>query len=56
MLHAVGSMCGDFLLINGVLSTAALEDVEEYYRVLLYVEDDGPLCTAETCQGSRGRV
>lgn len=49
-------MYGDYVLIFGMLSTAALEDVEEYYRVLLYVEDDGPLCTAETCQGSGGRV
>lgn len=49
-------MYGDYVLIFGVLSTAALEDVEEYHRVLLYVEDNGSLCTAETCQSSGGRV
>jgi len=33
-----------------------VENTKEYNRVLLHVENDGPLCAAETSQSRRGRV
>lgn len=33
-----------------------VEDAEEYCRILLHVEDDRSLCSAETRESGRGRV
>ena len=33
-----------------------MEDAEEHCRILLHVEDDRSLCSAEACEGRRGRV
>jgi hypothetical protein len=31
-----------------------MEDAKEHRRVLLHVEDNGPICSTEAREGSRG--
>lgn len=44
-------LCPLVLRLICALSAASLEDAEEYYRVLLHVEDHGPLRAAEEGEG-----